>query len=107
MTGPDGRRIPVNNGSFYMPGGDVTVDAVFRAHDFVVTTEGDTSYTYEDGVLTLGGTGTYYISMRDGVETTSNRIVICDAPEVHLSNVSIDVSDTALPAMTRESISRP
>lgn len=102
VTGPDGSEIPVNNGSFYMPGGDVTVDAVFREHDFAVTTEGDTSYTYEDGVLTIGGTGRYYISMRDGVETTSNRIVICDAPEIHLSNVSIDVSGTALPAVTRE-----
>ena len=102
VTGPDG-GITVTNGQFTMPGGDVIITAVFRGPDLTVTTEGEgAGYTFEDGVLTLGGTGIYHISMREGVEQTTDRIVITGAPEVHLNNVSIDVSGTTLPAVTRQ-----
>ena len=101
VTGPDGAVLPVENGSFFMPGGDVTISAVFKANDFIVLPGENVSYTYEDGVLSISGTGDCFVFMQEGSEPTTDRIELNGSVDIHLDNVNIDVSGTEQSALSR------
>ena len=79
--------------TFVMPAGDVAVNARFLPlpRDLVITGEGD--HSYGGGVLTITEPGNYTISMRDGVTSTSDRIIVNATATITLDNVNIDTSD--------------
>ena len=74
-------------------GGDAPKSpTVKEAGDFLVTGPED-NYTYENGVLTI--TGDVSVRNKDGVDTTSDRIVIAEDAKVTLEGVNIVATDSA------------
>ncbi len=65
--------------------------------DFVVSTEDESGYTYENGVLTISRSGTYAISMREPGTATGNRIRLNGGnPTVILDGVQINSGESAI-----------
>ena len=80
--------------TFVMPAGNVAVYGRFSPvpRDLVITGEGD--HSYGDGVLTITEPGNYTISMRDGVTSTTDQILVnANATStITLDNVHIDTT---------------
>jgi len=89
-----------NNGTIIMYYGGNIIGTITGnqpvAPAFIIS--GDNSYNYAEGILTITGNGTYTISMREGLtSTTSEKIIV--APDVTanitLSGVNINLSNSA------------
>lgn len=102
-------KISSNTWSFTMPAGNrnlyVNMTEITDTGDFAVSNDTGCSYAYDStaNTLTFSGTGSATVSMKDGVSTTSERIVFGSGAAVTLTisslNIAsakgIDVSDTA------------
>lgn len=68
--------------------------------DFVVATEEESGYSYENGVLTVSGSGTYQISMKNPGTATGEGIIIGDAsPIVFFNGVQMRCTNKNKPAI--------
>lgn len=69
--------------------------------DFVIATEEESGYSYENGVLNISGGGTYQISMKSPGTPTGERIIIGNAsPTVFFNGIQMKCTDTNNPAIS-------
>ncbi|BDE95595.1 InlB B-repeat-containing protein [Raoultibacter timonensis] len=80
-------------GAYTLTAASTTLYAAGAQRDLVV--EGATTgYTYVEGTLHISAGGTYTVSMRDGVETTTDNIVVAAAATVTIDGITIQQPST-------------
>ena len=88
-----------NNGAIYLEDGGNVIGTIIGNQPITMepsfSISGDSAYTYFAGILTFTGNGTYNISMRSGITTTTvDRIVVSPGvtANITLSDISINMS---------------
>ena len=62
--------------------------------DYTVSVSDDIAYRYANGVLKIGGNGDVTVSMADGVELTTDSIIVDDGANVNLTIKNLTVDTT-------------